>query len=170
MNETEERRKKIIETLNKSEKAVTGSALAEKFDVSRQVIVQDIAILKAENYKIISTNRGYKLFETKRPSRILKVSHSDEDIEIELNAAVDLGAVVVNVFVWHKAYGKIEVDLNIKSRKDVLELIKRIKSGVSRPLKRITDDYHYHLVEADSEEVLDEVEEAWEKLGIIVKE
>lgn len=170
MNETEERRKKIIEILNNSDKAITGSALAETFDVSRQVIVQDIAILKAENYQIISTNRGYKLFENKRISRVLKVSHNDEDIERELNAAVDLGAVVVNVFVWHKAYGKIEANLNIKSRKDVQELIKRIESGVSRPLKRITDDYHYHLVEADSEEILKEVEEAWKNLGIIVEE
>ena len=170
MNETEERRKKIIEILNNSDKAITGSALAGSFDVSRQVIVQDIAILKAENYQIISTNRGYKLFENKRISRVLKVSHNDEDIERELNAAVDLGAVVVNVFVWHKAYGKIEANLNIKSRKDVQELIKRIESGVSRPLKRITDDYHYHLVEADSEEILKEVEEAWKNLGIIVEE
>ncbi len=72
--------------------------------------------------------------------------------------------------MWHKAYGKIEAELNIKSRKDVKDLIKRIESGVSRPLKRITDDYHYHLVEADTVETLDEVEEAWEKLGIIIKE
>lgn len=170
MNETEKRRKQIIEILNKSDVPISGSVLAEKFDVSRQVIVQDIAILKAENYKIISTNRGYKLFENKRPSRVLKVSHRDDEIEKELNAAVDLGAEVVNVFVWHKAYGKIEAELNIKSRKDVKDLIKRIESGVSRPLKRITDDYHYHLVEADTIETLDEVEEAWEKLGIIIKE
>lgn len=170
MNETEKRRKQIIEILEKSDAAISGSVLAEKFDVSRQVIVQDIAILKAENYKIISTNRGYKLFENKRPSRVFKVSHKDEEIESELNAAVDLGAEIVSVFVWHRAYGKIEAKLNIKSRKDVKDLIKRIESGVSRPLKRITDDYHYHLVEADTEDVLDEVEKAWKKLGIIIEE
>lgn len=170
MNETDERRKKIIDVLKNNSSPINGTSLAEMFDVSRQVIVQDIAILKAENNEIISTNRGYKLFSTNRPSRILKLSHHDEDIETELNAVVDLGAEVKDVFVWHKAYGKIVAELNIKSRKDVKNLILEIKSGVSRPLKRLTEDYHYHTIVADSEEILDEVEKAWKDLGFIIGE
>ncbi|MGO1580884.1 MAG: transcription repressor NadR [Peptoniphilaceae bacterium] len=168
MNETEARRKKIIEILKESHNPIKGSSLAERYGVSRQVIVQDIAILKAENYKIISTNRGYKLFTEDNYSRVIKVSHDDNKIREELNEIVDRGAVVKDVFVWHKAYGKILVDLNIKSRRDIDKLIFNIEAGISKPLKKLTEDYHYHTIVADSEEILDEIEESLKKLNILV--
>lgn len=169
MIETDERRKKIVQVLKGSKTAINGTKLAEIFDVSRQVIVQDIAILKAENNEIISTNRGYKILFSDEVSRDIKVSHDDKDIETELNAAVDLGAEVRNVFIWHRAYGKIVVPLEIKSRKDTKRFIDEIESGISKPLKGLTGGYHYHTVVAESEEVLDEVEDAWRELGFLSK-
>ncbi|MGX7348893.1 3H domain-containing protein [Dolosicoccus paucivorans] len=170
MLSTNERRKEVLTLLQKSSRPITGSALAEMFDVSRQVIVQDVAILKAENHPILSTYRGYTMISNTSCSRIIKVRHTDDEIEKELNAAVDVGAQVKDVFIWHKAYGKIMAELNIKSRKDVQNLLQDMATGISRPLKQLTDGYHYHTVEADKENVLDEVEDAWKKMGIYVPE
>ncbi|WP_201448049.1 transcription repressor NadR [Streptococcus halichoeri] len=170
MTETSKRRGQILDVLKDSDYPISGTNLANMFNVSRQVIVQDIAILKAESHDIVSTHRGYKLFLSTKCSRILKVLHTDDDIERELNAVVDVGAVLKDVFVWHKAYGKIRIELNIKSRKDVQDLLLKMTSGVSRPLKRLTDGYHYHTIVADTEAILDEVEEQWAKTGFIVGE
>ena len=105
MIEREEREKKILEILRNSETLVSGTYLAEFFDVSRQVIVQDIAILKAKNIDIISTNRGYRLL-SKGIKKVIKVKHDDSEIRKELNAIVDLGASVEDVFVIIKLTGK----------------------------------------------------------------
>ena len=85
------RRKKIIEILSKAEEAVSATSLAEKLDVSRQIIVTDIALLRAHNKNILSTNKGYTLFrENNRVSRIFHVKHSDADMVNELNTIIDL--------------------------------------------------------------------------------
>ena len=133
MIEREEREKKILEILRDSETLVSGTYLAEFFDVSRQVIVQDIAILKAKNTDIISTNRGYRLL-SKGIKKVIKVKHDDSEIRKELNAIVDLGASVEDVFVIHKTYGEIRVKLDIKSRRDVDLLVENINSKLSKPL------------------------------------
>lgn len=168
MNKTEERRIKILKTLIDSEDPINGTKLAEIFGVSRQVIVQDIAILKEKSNDIISTNRGYKIYKNNECKRVLKVAHSDDEIEDELNIIVDLGATVRDVFISHKTYGKINVDLNIKSRRDGKMLYNSIKEGVSKPLKNLTEGYHYHTIVADSEEILDEVEKQLKEAGYVV--
>lgn len=53
----EQRREKIIDILNSSSKPVSGVALASMLNVSRQVIVQDIALIRASDNEISSTNR-----------------------------------------------------------------------------------------------------------------
>ena len=85
----DERRKLIIDILSKSEEAVSGSELAKQLNVSRQVIVQDIAILRASDYKIFSTHKGYILNKANEVKRIFKVRHSDEQIADELYTIVD---------------------------------------------------------------------------------
>lgn len=87
----EDRRKEIIQILEKSEKPVSGLMLSKKMQVSRQVIVQDMALLRANGYSIYSTNRGYLVEKKKEVVRVLKVIHSDEDVEKELNTIVDMG-------------------------------------------------------------------------------
>ncbi|MCY7008628.1 transcription repressor NadR [Fusobacterium simiae] len=169
MIEREEREKKILEILRNSKTLVSGTYLAEFFNVSRQVIVQDIAILKAKNIDIISTNRGYRLF-SKGIKKIIKVKHDDLEIKNELNAIVDLGANVEDVFVIHKTYGKIRVKLDIKSRRDVELLVENINSKLSRPLKNLTDNCHYHTIIAEDEKILNEVEDKLKELGILVEE
>lgn len=163
-----ERRDQIINQIKKSSIPVSGAQLAKEFDVSRQVIVQDIALIRASGYDIISTNRGYILSEASSVSRIFKVRHTDEQLEEELYSIVDLGGTVRNVMVNHKVYGQMEAPLNITSRRKAAEFIADIRSGKSSPLKNITSDYHYHTVDADSEETLDMIEEMLAEKGFLV--
>lgn len=164
------RLKEILSLLKDSSSPVSGTRLAERFGVSRQVIVQDIGLLRAQNVPIASTNRGYYLIESNRLKRVFKVNHRDEDIERELQMIVDVGATVEDVFVRHRIYGIIRAEMNIRSRKDVQKFLEDIKNSVSSPLKHITNDYHFHTVSADDKETLDMVEELLEKAGFLVRE
>ena len=163
----EKRRQEILRYIEESEKPVSGQKLAEIFHVSRQVIVQDIALLRAGDKDIISTNRGYICREKKRAVRIFRVFHSDERIEEELNLIVDWGGKVEDVFVDHEVYGELRAPLNISSRMQVRKFLEEIRSGKSRPLKNITSGYHCHTVWADSEEVLDRIQESLKEAGIL---
>lgn len=164
-----ERREVLLARIKNSEKPVPGKLLAAEFEVSRQVIVQDIALIRAAGYDIISTNRGYILAGPSTAARTFKVCHTDGQLEEELYSIVDLGGCVKNVMVNHKVYGHLEAPLNITSRRKAAEFIEDIRSGKSSPLKNITSDYHYHVVEADSAETLDMIEEMLDQKGFLVK-
>ena len=161
----EERRKKIREKLGK--KPYPAAMLAQEMGVSRQVIVQDVALLRAEGADIVSTNRGYILPE-KRCSRVFKVRHTDEEVREELYLVADLGGCVEDVYVWHKVYGKISAPMGIDSRREADAFVEKLKSGVSVPLKNITGGYHYHTVSADSEKTLDAIEQKLTERGFFV--
>lgn len=164
-----ERRTAIVELIKSSNTPVSGTALAKQCEVSRQVIVQDIALIRAAGYDIMSTNRGYILNAPHEVSRVFKVHHTDEQLEEELYSIVDLGGCVANVMVNHRVYGHMEADLGINSRRKAMTFIDDIKSGKSSPLKNITSNYHYHKVEADSEETLDMIEEMLKEKRFLVQ-
>lgn len=168
----EQRRRKITELLITSGEPLSGSALSVKLGVSRQVIVQDIALLRATNKNILSTNKGYILFaETDgkdRSRRIIAVKHTDDQIQDELYTIVDFGAKVLDVVIEHEVYGQISVDLLISSRKDVDEFLEKIRSNTTKPLKELTGDVHYHTIEADSETALDLAEGALKDKGYLI--
>ena len=163
----EERRGKIIQALKNSDKAVSATTLAKEFDVSRQVIVQDVALLRANGKNIFSTNRGYLIQEDEETTRVFKVQHEDDEVEKELTTIVDLGGTVEDVFVYHKVDGVLLVEMNIKSRMDIRNYMEEIRSGKSSLLKNVTSGYHYHLVEAASQERLDLIGEQLEKAGFL---
>lgn len=165
-----ERREEIIRCMQTSAEPMSGNTLAKKLQVSRQVIVQDIALLKAAGYNILSTSKGYIINESVGCTRVFKVNHTDAQTEDELNTIVDIGGTVVDVFVWHRVYGKIEARLNISSRRNVRQCIEGLNSGKSTPLKNITSGYHYHTVRADSEETLDLIERALEEKNYLAPE
>ena len=165
-----ERRDKIIATMQENRMPVPGKELASFYNVSRQVIVQDIALMRAAGYDIISTNRGYILNSPKSVKRIFKVQHTDEQMEDELYSIVDLGGCVETVIVNHKVYGRMEAKLHIKSRRLAWEFLEDIRSGKSSPLKNITSNYHYHEVHADSEETLDMIENMLREKGYLVED
>ena len=165
-----ERRDAIIKQIRESRTPVPGKSLAAAHDVSRQVIVQDIALIRAAGYDIMATNRGYIINEPATVSRVFKVKHTDAQVEEELNSIVDLGGCVRNVMVNHRVYGHMEAELNITSRRKTADFIRDLRSGKSSPLKNITSGYHYHTVEADSEETLNLIGEMLKEKGFLVEE
>ena len=162
-----ERRMMIFQTLKTSGEPVSGSSFARQFGVSRQVIVQDIALLRAEGNDIVSTNAGYLLSEHYKASRVFKVHHDDQSIEKELTMMVDLGGKVKDVFVSHKVYGLLRVDLNLSSRADVERYLESISTGNSVPLLNLTSGYHYHTVLAENELILDAIQNKLEEYGFL---
>ena len=155
-----QRRRKILELIEGSETPLSGSALGKVTGVSRQVVVQDVALLRTEGNPIVATARGYVINKPDEVSRVFKVCHTNEQTEEELTTIVDLGGCVVDVSVNHRAYGKLTAKLNIGSRRDVQVFMERIRTGKSTPLMNVTAGYHYHRISAKSEEVLDEIEQA----------
>lgn len=152
-----ERRKAIVNLLSASKTPISGGELSKQFNVSRQIIVQDITVLKGLGYEIFSTHHGYVLQKSPLVERVFKLKHTTEQTEDELNSIVDLGGTVVDVFVWHKVYGKISATLNIFSRLHVKQFLEGVRTGKSTELMNITGGYHYHTVRADSEAVLDKI-------------
>lgn len=164
-----DRRKEILRILEKSEKPVSGLALSKELKVSRQVIVQDMALIRANGYSIYSTNRGYLIEKKNEAVRVLKMIHSDEEAKKELETIVDMGGQVRDVFVYHKVYGVVKADMNIKSRMDIKEYMDDIASGKSTLLKNVTSGYHYHTIVAENEEILDLIQGKLQELGFLAK-
>lgn len=163
----DERRKAIANLLTTEQKAVSGAALSAEFGVSRQIIVQDITALRSSGYDIISTHNGYLIQNTPLKERVFKVHHTTERTEEELNLIVDLGGTVVDVFVWHKVYGRMHAPLNIYSRAQVKQFIDGVRTGTSTELMHITGGYHYHTVRAESDAVLDNIMNALAEHNLI---
>ena len=162
-----ERRKAIVNLLSASKTPISGGELSKQFNVSRQIIVQDITVLKGLGYEIFSTHHGYVLQKSPLVERVFKLKHTTEQTEDELNSIVDLGGTVVDVFVWHKVYGKISATLNIFSRLHVKQILEGVRTGKSTELMNITGGYHYHTVRADSEEILDKIGETLQQKNYI---
>lgn len=165
----EQRRNKILEILKNSEKPVSGTFLARELQVSRQVIVQDIALLRAKNNDISSTHRGYVLFNKTECVRVFKVRHDNHEVEKELNLIVDLGGYIEDVFVYHKVYNVVKANLNINSRRDIQKYLQELESGHSTLLMNVTSGYHYHTVKAKSIEILDEIQDELAKAGFLAQ-
>lgn len=165
-----ERRRDIANILLSEKKAVSGGELSKRFGVSRQIIVGDIAALRSAGYEVVSTHSGYVLHSSPLVEREFKVKHTPEETEEELALIVGLGGMVVDVFVWHKVYGKIKADLNIFSTTQVKQFLESVRTEKATGLMNITGGYHYHTVRAATEEVLDEIGKALEENGYIVAE
>ena len=166
----EERRAQILKKLQGSKRPVSGSSLARAFDVSRQVIVQDVALIRAQGINIYSTPKGYIVSDgTIMPSRVFKMRHREEQVEEELNTIIDNGGRVEDVFVYHKVYGVLRATMNIKSRLDIKKYVNDLASGKSTLLSNVTSGYHYHTVSAESVENLDIIQEELTKKGFLAK-
>lgn len=171
--EGDTRRKKILETLSREKGPISGTELAGMMGVSRQVIVQDIALLRASYKNILSTNKGYILFEEeKKPElcrRSVKVKHKNEEIMEELNMIVDCGARVLDVVVEHDIYGQITVDLIINNRADAEAFVQKVEENKTRPLNELTEGIHFHTIEAENEEILNKVMRRLKDAGFLLE-
>ena len=150
----EERRKQLLNILSSSNNPISGGTLAKELNVSRQIIVQDISLLRANGATIFSTNKGYLLQEDRKYSRVFKVYHTDDQVEEELSTIVD---------------GVLKADMGIKSRRDIRAYMEEISTGKSSLLKNVTSGYHYHTIDAESEEILDAIQEELQQKGFLAK-
>lgn len=172
MNTGDQRRAQILQLLKDQGAPLSGTALAKAMGVSRQVIVQDIALIRAENYNILSTNKGYiyRLSESRntRPKRVFHVKHTTQEVLDEFLTVLDLGGTVLDVAVEHEIYGQIRVDLMIETAQDARDFVGRLAACHDNPLKVLTDDCHYHTVAAASEKLLDLIGEELSRKGYLI--
>lgn len=169
--EGSKRREQLVKILNESTEPVSGGELSRLLGVSRQVIVQDIALLRASDMNIFSTTKGYLIYHSDGPKvkRIFQVKHSTDQIEDELCTIVDNGGKILDVQVKHDIYGEIGTALIIRNRQDVYDFVKKVKENKIVPLKELTDGVHKHTIEADNETTLDRIEKALEEKNYLLK-
>lgn len=167
--ENMERRKHILRRLASSRTPVTGSALSKECQVSRQIIVGDIALLRAQGEAIISTPRGYQLVRPEKEGvkKILVCCHHTDMVRQELEAIVDNGGIVHNVCVEHEVYGYLEASLKLRSRRDVAQYVEHMERSQSELLCSISGGIHTHLVETANEDDMKAIETALTDLGIL---
>lgn len=165
---SEKRREMILKILSGQSTPVSGSDLARDLGVSRQVIVQDVAILRAKGHRIIATPQGY-LFPQKQSTNqaVLAVSHFRQDTEDELNIMVDHGLKVIDVIVEHPLYGEMRGCLMMDSRQDVKRFLKELDSEGATLLSSLTGGVHLHTVEYDRREDLEEARQALRSRGLL---
>lgn len=165
-----ERRELVHETLKAANEPISATALAGQFSVSRQVIVGDIALLRAAGCSIISTPRGYYI-EKERAHLIthqLICCHSDADMQEELNLIVDCGCKVLNVIVEHPIYGALTGELQIASRLDVECFVERVRSNEALPLSVLTEGLHTHTVSCPNEDAFHRLRQLLQQRGFLV--
>lgn len=156
----DERRRLILEWLQKTREPITGSDLARRANVSRQVIVQDISLLKAMNHPIIATPQGYIYLGTKEDKEIRQVIpciHSPKDTREELYIMVDHGVTVLDVIVEHPIYGELTASLMHKSRHDVDQFIEKLEATGASLLSELTSGIHLHTVQAETKEQIEQM-------------
>ena len=165
---SEERRLQIEEILNNNTEPITASALAKKFSVSRQVIVGDIALMRARGLKIYATPRGYISDREDESQCIFTVAccHDDNNMGAELYAVVDNGGTVQDVTVEHPIYGEIMGELRLKSRYDVDLFLKKVAENKVQPLMRLTGGIHLHTIKCRDEETKKRIIEVLKKENI----
>lgn len=164
-----ERRGAIARTLSASAAPISAGALAEKFGVSRQIIVGDIALLRAGGAEISATPRGYVLLrETGMLERSVACVHSAEQTETELNIMVDNGCTVRDVIVEHPVYGQLVGALDLHSRYDVRQFLAR--SAEAAPLSSLTDGIHLHTLFCPDEQAFQRVKCELAESGILLEE
>lgn len=163
------RREAILKTLRQAHQPVSAGALAADYSVSRQVIVGDIALLRAAGEDISATPRGYVIYQEKvGVVRKVACRHDGAGMEAELNTIVDNGCTVVDVIVEHPIYGQLTGPLELSSRYDVSLFIQR--SAETRPLSLLTEGIHLHTISCPNEEAFVRCVEQLRAQGVLLEE
>ena len=166
----EERRQAILEHLRQSSRPVSAGYLAERFSVSRQAVVGDVALLRASGADISATPRGYVISQAAQGLiRQVACRHDAAGMEAELNAMVDQGCSVLDVIVDHPIYGQLTGPLQLSSRYDVGQFIARCAGAGARPLSDLTGGIHLHTLSCPDEGAFLRVRGALGDLGVLLE-
>lgn len=163
------RRAAVAQVLEEAEGPVSATALAQRFSVSRQIIVGDVALLRAGGASILATPRGY-LLDRRREGveRTVACVHTTEEMGAELTAIVDAGGEVVDVIVEHPVYGQLTGILGLRSRYDVQEFLRKVADHGARPLSNLTDGIHLHTIRCPNEKSFQRVQKALAEEGFLL--
>ena len=168
--QAEQRRQAILNTLRQSDQPVSAGVLAERFSVSRQIVVGDVALLRATGADITATPRGYDM--QRSPAGLLRqivCRHSASGMEAELNAMVDNGCTVLDVIVDHPVYGQLTGPLQLSSRYDVQQFLDRCAQSDARPLSDLTEGIHLHTISCPDEASWQRVLDALRRMHILIE-
>ncbi|RBP38002.1 transcription repressor NadR [Garciella nitratireducens] len=171
--DSSQRRQKILEIIKERSVPIKGIDLAKKFHVSRQIIVQDIAILRAAGEKIIATPQGYVFPFSSKPfclKKTIACYHKSDEIFDELRILVDMGAKVIDVMVDHPVYGEIKANLMISSRKELNDFVMEFKRLQAEPLSSLTEGIHLHTIEVPDESIYKEILLKLAQKGYLIEE
>ncbi|MGN1401333.1 MAG: transcription repressor NadR [Bacillus sp. (in: firmicutes)] len=170
----EDRRIELLKLLQESRLPLTGSQLSKMVNVSRQVIVGDITLLKAKGEPIMATSQGYVYLHTNRSpisvERVIACTHPPERTEEELLILVDLGVTVKDVKVEHPVYGDLTASIMVSNRREVTQFLDKIRKTGASLLSELTDGTHLHTISAPSETILNEAVEMLSQAGLLIKE
>jgi hypothetical protein len=171
MDTAAERRRRVIAWMRAHTEPVRGGELAKRLRVSRQCLVQDVAILRAGGEEILATPQGYRLPKSSIRSHraLLACKHVPERTEEELQILVDNGVKVLDVIVEHPIYGELRGALMIESRADVQDFLERVRSSHASLLSSLTRGVHLHTVEASRPAMIARAKTALRKHGFLLK-
>ncbi|EOH94571.1 transcriptional regulator [Enterococcus haemoperoxidus ATCC BAA-382] len=164
------RREAILLELESAEKPISASRFAQKFKVSRQIVVGDVALLRAAGYEIIATARGYLLeFEKDKEGIIRKIAcqHMPNQTEDELMTIVSLGGEIIDVVVEHPIYGELTGGLHIRTEKEVKEFAESYKKRTASLLSELTGGLHLHTIRCENEDIFKQIKEDLAQKGIL---
>ena len=164
-----ERREKLLQILKKSDKPVKGSELSAELQVSRQVVVKDIALLRASGLEIIATSNGYIVLNSvKNEFKIKCKNHkSDDELYDELQTIIDLGGKVKDVIVEHPTYGVLKADLNVATNRDLKNFMQKAATNEFKQLSLLSPDYHMHTIEVDNDDRFEEIQKELKAKNIL---
>lgn len=161
-----ERRNAIYQVLS-ADTPISATALAGRFGVTRQVVVGDIALLRAEGRSVIATPRGYIIPVPDGFVRTIACVHNAAQTRDELNAMVDCGCTVIDVVVEHPVYGQLTAPLAISSRYDVEQFIEKMASASASPLSALTEGIHLHTLSCPDEQVFNHLRDKLREMGML---
>jgi uncharacterized protein len=166
-----ERRRRIVARLRTHGAPIRGGELARQFRVSRQCLVQDVAILRAGGQEILATPRGYRLpqEQSRRHRALLACRHAPERTEEELQILVDYGVKILDVIVEHPVYGELCGSLMIESRADVQDFLEQVRAGHASLLSSLTGGVHLHTIEASRPEMISRAKARLRARGFLLK-
>ena len=168
--DAQERRQAVARRLEEARDPVSAAALAREFSVSRQIIVGDVALLRAAGANISATPRGYVISQDCGGLiRQVACQHDAAGMEAELNAMVDHGCTVLDVIVDHPVYGQLTGPLQLASRYDVSQFIARCARAEARPLSDLTGGIHLHTLSCPDEAAFQRVEAALREMRVLLE-
>lgn len=149
---------------------IKAGTLAKQFEVSRQTIVGDIALLRAQGEPIISTSRGYEYAKNHRFEEIIVCRHFPDQAEREMELIVKEQVTIKDVMIDHPLYGQLVGQIRVQNSNDVKQFMQHVREAKGHLLSELTDGIHSHTLAADKMENIEKAKEQLKKVGILYKE